>query len=191
MFKKLYSSLKSSFQIPQTRKIQEKIDSLKKIDNEKTANELCKLLRMYSKLSVSIPVDVRNCFLQNTNFENICLKRVCFWNSNLTSSTFKKAQLPDADFWQANLNNANFSNAVLTNSIFSHTNLTHTNFSGAVLKNARFDEARLEGTDFSDANLKWAKVELIQFKKVKSLKNAIMPDGTVFSKEWEKAIKNV
>ncbi len=191
MLKKLYSSIKSSFQIPQTKKIQEKINSLKRINDEKTAKELCKLLREYSKLSVSVPVDVRNSFLQNAHFENICLKRVCFWNSNLTNSIFTKAQLPDADFWQANLNKANFSNAVLTNSIFSHTNLTHTNFSGAILKNARFDEAVLEGADFSDANLKWAKVELQQFKKVKSLKNTIMPDGTIFSEEWKNAIYNV
>jgi uncharacterized protein YjbI with pentapeptide repeats len=62
----------------------------------------------------------------------------------------------------------------LTNTVLSHANLIGANLSNAKLRGAIFDYALLD-----DANLKDAQeYTMEQLSKAKSLKGAIMPNGT-------------
>ncbi len=168
--------------------IQSEIDELKQTANKKTCNEICSRVLQYSRLNVKKPLDLRNCYLEQARFNGLKIFRVCFWNTELKNSDFSNARLSWADFWKANLSGANFSNANLTNCVFTQTNLQGATFAGANLKNARLEEANLKNADLTNANLQWSRILLRQLKTVKSLKNAIMPDGTKFSADWQKAI---
>src|SRR6266699_834650 len=96
------------------------------------------------------------------------------------------ANLRGADLSFANLSKANLSKADLTAAWPGgwkriYTNLSKANLSGADLTNAGLTEANLTGADLSQANLKDAKgitIEELE-KQAKSLKGAIMPDGSI------------
>ncbi|WP_440993584.1 pentapeptide repeat-containing protein [Cysteiniphilum litorale] len=85
---------------------------------------------------------------------------------NNTLSNYSETIAVNTNFGRGCYSQANFKNAILINSNFIDTNLTYADFSGA----------NVDGADFSDANL-YGSIG-INFNKVKSICNAIMPDGS-------------
>jgi len=177
----------------QIKKLQVEVDYLRNMKTKEAADRLCGILRKYSKYSKlkSInPLDFRNCQLENSNLENLFVRRVCFWNTSLKNSLLKGANFIEVDFWNADLSNSDISNADLTGSVLTNVNLENSVLSGCKLKNVSLHESNLLNVDLSGSSLKWAKLDLYQLKTVRSLENAIMPDGTIYSKEWENIIRN-
>lgn len=176
----------------QIKKLQVEVDYLRNMKTKEAADRLCCILRecsKYSKLKSINLLDFRNCLLENSNLENLSLRRVCFWNTSLNNSLLKGANLLEVDFWNADLSNSDISNADLTSSILTYVNLENSLLSGSNLKNVKLNEANLSNVDLSGSSLKWAKLDLYQLKTVRSLENAIMPDGTIYSEEWENIIR--
>ncbi len=177
----------------QIKKLQVEVDYLRNIKTKDANDRLCDILRKYSKYSKFKSInllDLRNCQLENSNLEKLSLRRVCFWNSSLKNSLFKGASLIEVDFWNADLSNSDISDADLTSSVLTYVNLENSDLSRSNLKNVSLSEANLLNADLSGSNLKWAKLDLFQLKKVRSLENAVMPDGTIYSREWENIIRN-
>ncbi len=88
---------------------------------------------------------------------------------NLQNANFKQANLQEAAMHGFNLSGADLSRADLENAFMSNSNF----------KGANLSDADLSGTDLSQANLSGAKVTKEQLAKAKSLKGAIMPDGSI------------
>ena len=97
--------------------------------------------------------------LQNANFKQ----------ANLQEASLRGFNLSGADLSGADLSRANLENAFMSNSNCDRANLSYADLSGT----------DLSGTDLSEAILRGAKVTDEQLKKAKSLKGAIMPDGSI------------
>ena len=176
----------------QIKKLQVEVDYLRNMKTKEAADRLCCILRKYSKyskLKSITSLDFRNCQLENSNLESLFVRRVCFWNTRLKNSLLKGANLIEVDFWNADLSNSDISNTDLTSSVLTYVNLENSVLSGCKLKNVSLHESNLLNVDLSGSSLKWAKLDLYQLKTVRSLENAIMPDGTIYSKEWENIIR--
>jgi hypothetical protein len=78
-----------------------------------------------------------------------------------------------------NLTGLNFSGVFMIEANLINTNLTNSNFSSATLTDADLTGANLSHTNLTDADLTGAKVTPEQLAKAKSLKYAIMPDGSI------------
>ena len=88
--------------------------------------------------------------------------------SNNTLSNYSGAVATKVSFHHqlGTYSQANFTNAILVEADFAYANLT----------NAKFEGANVRDTDFSNANLYGATG--INFAEVKSVCDAIMPDGS-------------
>lgn len=104
------------------------------------------------------------------NLTNALLVRSHFYSSTFYSSTFDGANLVDVYAYNLKASGSSFKNANLEGSDFSHANLSSCDFTGANITNV----------DFSYTDLARAKLTDMQLKQVKSLKGAIMPDGTIY-----------
>ncbi len=186
---KILRYINKTLQATKAKKIQAEINVIKKSNKKGTCNEICSMLFDFASLNIKEPLDLRNCDLEQARLNKLKIARACFWNTKLKNSDFTNANLYRADFWKADLSNADFSNADLTNCIFTQANLQNAIFVGANLKNARLEEANLNNADFTNANLQWTHISLNQLMNVKSLENAIMPDGSIFSDEWQREIE--
>jgi hypothetical protein len=99
------------------------------------------------------------------------------------------ADLNDADLSDAELRGAYLTEANLSQADLSQADLSQADLSQADLKYANLSGADLSGADLSDASLKGARsVTDAQLAEARSLKGATMPDGTVFSDEFEPAL---
>lgn len=79
---------------------------------------------------------------------------------------------------QTNLSGVELSGANLEGASMYGADLSSTDLSGADLRNADLRNANLQNADLSYANLQGASIGNVDLLEVKSLKNAIMPDGS-------------
>jgi uncharacterized protein YjbI with pentapeptide repeats len=132
--------------------------------------------------------------LSNADLDRINLSGVNLSGTDMSGTTFRRANLSEANlcnanFFAANLREANLRAPDLREALFLNTNLF-----GAILENAKLKEALilsaklkeafLKEADLSDANLSGIDLSGAldttpeQLAKAKTLKDAIMPDGS-------------
>lgn len=121
--------------------------------------------------------------LESTWLKDGSLIRVNLADADISESWWVGADLTQADLRRANLRGTNLSKVVLCNAYMRGANLTGVDLSEANLREAHLPEvdltdADLSGADLSDANLEGAKVTSEQLAQAKSLKGAILPDGS-------------
>jgi uncharacterized protein YjbI with pentapeptide repeats len=90
----------------------------------------------------------------------------------------RKARLAGADLSFLNLSRLNLRGVNLSATNLTRADLSRTNLRQAILEGANLTGAILHGADLTDARLAKADVTLAQLADAKSLKGAIMPDGT-------------
>jgi hypothetical protein len=109
----------------------------------------------------------------------------------------RNADLRGVNLILADLTGANLKSAILTQAYLSYANLKNANLSNAILLSADLTSADLEGADFTgadlgNANLSDAKnLTYQQLAKARYLAGAILPDGTVITKEAEEEFKKL
>lgn len=130
---------------------------------------------------------LKRAYLAVANLEGADLKDANLEEVNLNVANLKKAHLDGANLRKARLNTAELQGAYLNNADLEGANLRGAKLQGAKLQKAILRnvddlcDAILEGADLSCADLSGAKGYTIeQLLQAKSLKNAIMPDGTEF-----------
>ena len=127
--------------------------------------------------------------LSGANFENIEIDHANLTHANLFmvnlyNARFKNAYLEGANLTRANLSfadlaGANLEGANLTLANLSNTNLENSNLKSSTLYSANMKDAKLAGASLKSANLTGINFSDNQLEKTKSLKGAIMPDGTI------------
>jgi uncharacterized protein YjbI with pentapeptide repeats len=122
--------------------------------------------------------DLSNTFLNESNAHNV-IYVLELHGAQLIGANLAGAVLVSSDLRKANLNGANLTKAVLYEADLSYTNLTYTTLIGAFLEQADLTGADLTDADLSGANLLNAKVTQKQLDTAISLKNTIMPDGSI------------
>ena len=143
--------------------------------------------------------DLAHAELGIANLENTNLKSINLFEANLLLAKLGGADLQDADLTRADFLQANMEKVNLQRAYMYGTNLTVAILDDANLLNADLQNARLEGTSLQRANLQYARliganlhdanlnganltgadVTEKQLAQAKSMKGAIMPDGTV------------
>jgi len=133
-------------------------------------------------------ISLRNADLSNAILSFGDLKGTDLFNVNLTGADLKRARLSGIDLQNSYLNKAKLCEADLSGSNLSHAELIKANLSGANLRGtnlsgANLKRAVLRGVDLSETylyevDLRGADVTDEQLEKAKSLKDAIMPDGS-------------
>ncbi len=108
--------------------------------------------------------------LSNANLSGANLQQAPLSGANLNGASLSRADLSNADLRRANLGGASLSRADLSGADLSRTDLSGSNLS----------EANLTGADLTEADLTQAGVSKKQLATAKSLKGAIMPDGTKY-----------
>jgi uncharacterized protein YjbI with pentapeptide repeats len=137
--------------------------------------------------------------MARANLQRTFLAHANFEGADLTGALLNEARLLETNFRGANLIGANlsslsrspemrknppksvgisFSRAHLTGAKFLRADLRNVYFVEAELSNVDFSGADLTGADFTEANLHGALISAEQLATVKSLEDAIMPDGT-------------
>lgn len=96
------------------------------------------------------------------------------FSPDLKKALLRRVNLRNAQLLGINLNEADLSEAYL-----SGANLVGAYLAAADLHEARLRHTHLQGADLTNANLQGAILTTKQLDTVKSLKGAIMPDGTV------------
>lgn len=135
-------------------------------------------------------------FASRANLSEAKLEQADLSRANLSDTNLSGAHLGGAKLMQANLSDAVIEEANLTEAILMGANLNGASLEGANLEGANFGEAfavigtsetKLPGTNRSMVGGQWgyiktdlhdAKVTDEQLKQAKTLKGAIMPDGT-------------
>ena len=112
-------------------------------------------------------------YLQNTVLDGADFSRAMFYRA-----PFDETSLIEANFNGAYLEGASFRGAILRKSNLIWADLNGADLSGADLTGANLDYASLEGADMSKTILVGTIVTDDQLRGVRSLKGAIMPDGT-------------
>jgi Pentapeptide repeats (8 copies) len=118
--------------------------------------------------------------LSNADLSDANLRLTDLSGASLSGADLSGADLFDANLFGADLSDANLRNANLSDANLSDANLSDANLGGAELDRANLREAGLSGADLSGADLSAAtgltNEELEE--QAKSLKDAIMPDGS-------------
>ena len=141
-------------------------------------------------------LDLNNANLEGIELNGVEIKKGLFVGSylkgavmhlaNLQKGNFKKAEGPSFEIRFGNLSFSNFNNSNFSNADFSNSNLMFANFEDANLSGAKFRNAKLKGAKFKNAYLSGADFTgaEVDLEKLKGgiLTNAILPDGSVFSK---------
>jgi uncharacterized protein YjbI with pentapeptide repeats len=118
--------------------------------------------------------------LFGANLQGAFLAVANLQGSNLYGAFLKGAYLEIVNFEGADLREANFEGADLQRANLQGAQLLMANLQGAYLEKAEFKDADLEDTDLSGAYLKDATgITPEQLATAKSLKGAIMPDGSI------------
>ncbi len=153
--------------------------------------------------------NLENADLRISNLEEADLKLANLKNSTLRIVNFKNANLFSANLQGADLKSANLSGADLSSANLQNTDLTSANLKDADLRSAKLQgadlrNAKLNGADFRSANLqniilgldstllnhydnkniKNDNIKLMQLLNIKVSDDTIMPDGTLYNKEW-------
>ncbi len=114
-------------------------------------------------------------YLKWTVLDGIDLSRAMLYRA-----PFDGTSLLDANLNGAYLEGVSFRGAVLRRANLSWADLSGADLSGADLTGANLSYASLQGVDFSKAKLTGAIVTAEQLEKVRTLKDAVMPDGNKF-----------
>ena len=116
---------------------------------------------------------IDRCYFRQSNFTGVYLTKSGVGESVFTECDFSNAHLNLARFYNNEFSGSKFINADLSNSDFTDSNLSSTDFTGA----------KLDGVDFTRAILIGSNISTEQLSKAKSLKNAILPDGSLVSSD--------
>jgi hypothetical protein len=122
--------------------------------------------------------DLRHADLSKANLDGANLADANLAGAVLFYTKLDNAKLAGAKLAAANMVFATLVLANLNHGDLRHANLTAANLSSAMLTGANLESANLERATLNLANLSDAKVTPEQLAKAKSLKGAIMPDGT-------------
>jgi uncharacterized protein YjbI with pentapeptide repeats len=134
--------------------------------------------------------DLREANLREANLREADLSHTNLSFANLREADLSFGNLREADFSGANLLRANLSGAKLSHTNFKFANLSYANLSQADLSRANLGGTSLVQTDLSSAKLSQADLSGANLrgaigitneemgKQAKSLKGAIMPDGS-------------
>lgn len=122
-----------------------------------------------------VGVDVSSAFLQSIRLERANLLRADFSVADVRGGDLRDAVLSYADLHSANFRGSNL----------EHASLLDADLHDADLVGANLEGANLAGVDFTSADLRTAKLKDIQWKQIKSVKDANIagvqdaPDGFV------------
>ena len=124
-----------------------------------------------------------NSILVHANLESVNLQGANLRGASLKSAFLPSANLEGAILMSTNLQNVYLNKANLQGAHMLMTNLLgadlqYANLVGANLVGANLGGANLEGANLEGADLEHAKISNEQLAAAKSLKGAIMPDGT-------------
>jgi hypothetical protein len=114
-------------------------------------------------------------YLKWTVLDGIDLSRAILYRA-----PFDGTSLLDANLNGAYLEGGSFRGAILRRANLSWADLSGADLSGADLTGANLSYASLQGADLTKAKLTGAIVTSEQLENVRSLKDAVMPDGTLF-----------
>jgi uncharacterized protein YjbI with pentapeptide repeats len=109
-----------------------------------------------------VGVDVSSAFLQGLKLEHANLLR-----SNFSAADLRGSDLKSADFTMANLRAANFRGSNLEEASFEDAEMNDVDLWRSDLKGAKLD-----GADLSGADLRFADIRDIEWKQLKSIKDA-------------------
>lgn len=128
--------------------------------------------------------NLRGTDLHETNLSgaNLSYANLLYTNlrgANLTSAKLSEANLRGANLREADLQEADLTSAKLFGAKLFGARLIGANLHGTDLREANLHGADLRGADLHEANLSRAIVTTEQLEKAKSLKNTIMPDGSI------------
>jgi len=107
--------------------------------------------------------------LSESNLSGAILAQADLSSSNLSKVDFSNANMVGTNANKSNMTEANFSNADLTNANLSQANLIDADFTGAITINV----------DFGGSNLAGANITQEQLDQALSVKQAVLPDGTI------------
>jgi len=116
--------------------------------------------------------------LDRANLRKAHLRNSILKGAHLRKTKFNEADLEEVNFQRARLKKADFRDAKLKKADFQGAKLKEADFRRAKLNKADFRGAKLHEADLSGADLREAVVTVVQLSTVKSLKGAIMPDGS-------------
>jgi hypothetical protein len=124
--------------------------------------------------------------LQGEDFSGADLSGASLSAAKLTWADMSEADLRETDLSGARLNKANLSGADLRGADLSHANLSETDLTFVTAQDADFrhadlSNANLDGSQLQGANFLGAVVTDEQLEAAYSIKNATMPDGTVYN----------
>jgi uncharacterized protein YjbI with pentapeptide repeats len=127
--------------------------------------------------------------LSKANLREASLVKADLSNANLNYANLREAILREVNLREAILHEANLSKTWLSEAFLGMADLSKADLSDAVLskaalirvdlRNANLDDAYLGEADLSFADLSGAKITDEELAKAKSLKGAIMPDGSI------------
>ena len=113
--------------------------------------------------------------LPGIDFIDANLRNTNLTSTNLRECNFTKAVLADADLVEADLSHTTFISTDL-----SRADLRNATFTNADLQDANLTNADMTGAILDKANLQGALVEEEQWRRAKSFKGLILPDGSVY-----------
>ncbi len=130
-------------------------------------------------------IDLSWADLREADLSQLVLNAASFEGAYLQGANLSEADLSQSKFQGANLQDANLSGTNLMHAELTGANLRRADLRWANLRQAElleiipYDATNLEGADLREANLKEAKITSKQIKQAKSLKGAMMPDGSI------------
>lgn len=131
-------------------------------------------------------VDLSGANLRGAKLRGSSLLSSVLYDADLSGADLSDATLFMTNFIQAKLVGAELNKATLVGAWLKETDLTEAdlkeaNLFQADLTNANLSSAKMDGADLGEANLTGATITQEQLQTAKSLKDAIMPDGTKHS----------
>ncbi|MEW6239525.1 MAG: pentapeptide repeat-containing protein [Chloroflexota bacterium] len=119
-------------------------------------------------------VNLAKCDLTERNYTG-----ANFTGANLAQAIFSNSNFSEADFTNANLAGAFASDTNFLDAIFINADLTNADMRASNLINADFTGAITVGVDFSGSNMTGAIITDKQLDQAYSVKDAILPDGSI------------
>ncbi len=123
----------------------------------------------------------KNCNLTGISISHRDYNGSILTHALLTQVYFQYAAFSKSDFSYTNMVQSSISKNVFSGSNFTGANLQYAYCLGSNFSRVDFTNANVSNADFSYTNLIQAKITKEQLATVKSLKGAIMPDGTPHS----------
>ena len=117
--------------------------------------------------------------LSDSDLSNVILNEAILFNTDLRNTDLSNAYLNDTDLRTSDFRGTNLRGASLKDADLRSSDLSDSNFDGAKLTGADLSGAILDKSNLSNADLTNVKLTSKQLVTTKSLKGAIMPDGTI------------